>query len=141
MVSSVRGIVGGFFWIAFCVALMPLAGGCGSGPAKVNISGTVVKDGNPLKVSKKGVVEVQFIGESEGERRITKQAEADPETGKFEIKNIPVGKYKISIRQVDPMPATDLLEGAFSRQNSHIFRNVESNDQVIDIDLAKEGAK
>lgn len=84
-------------------------------------------------------MEVKFYREAaEGERTSSKYAQADPETGKYEIKGIPVGKYKVTVKQLDPRPTNDLLDGAFSRQNSKIYRDVESNDQVIDIDLGKE---
>jgi hypothetical protein len=140
MVSSMRAIAGGLSWAILCVGVMQLTSGCSSGPTKVDISGTVTKDGQPLKVSKLGAIEVKFWRQGEGERTKTKAAEADPETGKYEIKGIETGKYKVTVQQIDPMPSAknDLLEGAFNQQNSRIVRDVESNDQVIDIDVGKE---
>jgi hypothetical protein len=139
MVNSVRATAGSLFCLAVGVSLLGLVGGCNSGPAKVNVSGTVSKNGQPLKVSKQGVVEIMFVSQgSDTERQKTKTAEADPETGKYQIKGIEVGKYKVTIRQIDPMPTTDLLDGAFNKQNSKILRDVESNDQVIDIDIARD---
>jgi hypothetical protein len=140
MASSMRAIAGSVLCFALGLGLLSVAGGCSSGPAKVDISGTITKDGKPLKVGKQGEVEVKFWREGvpEGERITSKYAQADPDTGHYEIKGIPVGKYKVSIKQIDPRPANDLLDGTYDRNNSKIYRDVEKNEQVIDIDLAKE---
>ncbi len=125
--------------VALGFGLLTLVGGCNSGPAKVNITGTVSKNGQPLKVGQQGVIEVKFG--MQGERGKVKSTEADRETGNFEIKGIEVGKYKVSVRQLDPYPTNDLLDGAFDLRSTPIVRDVQSDGQVFEIDLGKEGAK
>jgi len=126
------------------VVLLHVAGGCSSGPAKVDITGKIVKDGQPLKVSKNGQVQIWFKSESKDPlTAMAKRAVAD-DNGDFELKGIPAGKYRIEVAQVDPITvpgresANDLLKGAFTK-NTPIVRDVDKNGQVIEIDLAKEG--
>jgi hypothetical protein len=120
---------------AFLVLLAP---GCKSAPAKVDITGKVTKDGVPLKVSKTGRILVRFYPEVEkGENYTSLPAEINKETGVFTVKDIPVGKYRIIIQQLDPNPTKDVLEGAFNRNKSRIIREV-TGTEPIDIDLAKE---
>jgi hypothetical protein len=139
MYSALRMVVRTLGWVTLSVVLLVLAIGCSTGPAKVNVSGKVVMAGQPLKVSDQGEVRVKFYSEGTGdENSISKPAAVDSKTGAFTIKNIPMGKYKITVQQIDPMPSTDVLERRFDRTNSRIIREVESDGQVIDIDLAKE---
>jgi len=136
MVSVVRMLC----CAALCVILLELAGGCNSGPAKVDITGKVTKDGQLLKVNKKtGQIQVTFITEGTNDET-TKSTFAtfDVDSGTYAIKGIGVGKYRIIVTQVDPYPGNDLLNGAFNKNNSKIVRDVETNNQVIDIDLTKE---
>jgi hypothetical protein len=120
--------------------LLELAGGCKSGPTKVDITGKLLKDGQPLKVSNRGKVEIKFVTEGGTDENYSSRSTNVDDQGNFAIKGITAGKYRIIVRQLDPyIPGStkDLLEGAFTL-NSPIVRDVETNDQVIEIDLAKE---
>jgi hypothetical protein len=124
--------------------LLGLASGCSKGPTKVDITGRIVKDGQPLKISdpsKGGMVKVTFASDNskDMDSYISMSAKAD-EQGNFEIKGIPLGKYKVGVLQLAD-PRTDLLDGAFKTNTSTIVRDVESNGQSFEIDLGKEAAK
>ena len=49
---------------------------------------------------------------------------------------IPPGKYRIAVRQWDPYPDRDRLEGKFSEKETPIVRDVDGKTP-IDIDLSK----
>jgi hypothetical protein len=122
------------------VLLSVLLAGCHSGPAKVDVTGKVTNKGELLKVGKQGVIQVIFYlypDVKEGNPVTGHPAKVNKETGTFDIKGLPVGKYLIAVEQFDPYPRTDLLEGAFDRKNSPIVRDV-TGQEPIDIDLAKE---
>jgi hypothetical protein len=137
MASPYR-ILGFLLFGALC---LELGTGCKSGPAKVNITGKVVKNGEPLKVSDKGEIRVKFYSQNmEEETSRIRPAIYNASDGTFQVKDIPVGKYRITVEQIDPMPSNknDKLQHAFDNKNSPIIRDVESNGQNIEIDLAKE---
>ena len=124
--------------------LFGLASGCSHGPTKVDISGRILKDGQPLKIidpTRGGKVRVTFATDNpkDMESYASMSANAD-EQGNFEIKGIPLGKYKVGVQQMID-PRTDQLDGAFSIRNSSIVRDVESSGQSFEIDLGKEAAK
>jgi hypothetical protein len=128
-------------FLLFGVLCLELGTGCKSGPAKVNITGKVTKGGELLKVSDMGEVRVKFYSQNtddEGGR--IRPALFDKSNGTFVVKDIPVGKYRVTVEQIDPMPSNknDKLNHAFDNKNSPIVRDVESDGQNIEIDLAKE---
>ena len=139
MDSAMRMLVRTFCCVTLGLAILGLIGGCSSGPAKVEVTGKILNNGQPLKVSKQGEIRVKFYSEGkDAESTVSKPATVDRETGTFVVKNLPLGKYKITVQQIDPMPSTDLLERQFDVMNSKIIRDVETDGQVIEIDLAKE---
>jgi len=52
------------------------------------------------------------------------------------VAQIPVGKYKVAVQQMDPAPATDKLKGAFDSSRTKLVRDI-TDDATLDIDLAK----
>jgi len=139
MNSGVRNVLQTLCCATLGVMLLELVGGCSSGPAKVDITGKLLKDGQPLQVSKTGQVTVRFISQEppDVEKEQNKSATVDP-TGSFTIKGIYVGKYRVAVTQTDAYRGPDVMKGTFGTNNSPIFRDVASNGQFIEIDLAKE---
>ena len=111
--------------------------GCG-GERLITVTGTVLRDGKPLPVSRTGVVQVTLVPDVQpGEPYTTHVGRCDSE-GKFEIPEVPVGTYKIAIELLDPTPQVDKLGGAFS-QNTKFKRQLEGKEP-LQIDLAKPDA-
>jgi len=128
------------------VGLALIAGGCGNtGPEykeTVLLKGKLTKGGTPLAVNKSlggyARVEVTFIPEASGAHN-TAEVKED---GTFEMvttegKPLPPGKYKVEVRQWEPKPTTDLLEGKFDEQNTPIVRDITADTKEVTIDLDK----
>jgi len=129
----------------FCrraVALGLLAGlvvccGCGKKTNFVTVTGSVLRNGKPLPVSKNGYVQVTLQPDVDPGTPFTPRlAECDKATGKFEIRDLPAGKYKVGVQQFDPDPTTDKLKGAFYVDTGKIVRDLDGKEPLT-IDLAK----
>ena len=121
-------------WLLVAVAVCV---GCGKKDSNITVTGSVVRDGKPLSVSKNGYVQVTIQPDVDPGKAFTPRlAECDKATGKFEIRDIPPGKYKVGIQQFDPDPTTDKLKGAFYVDTSKIVRDLDGKTP-LDIDLAK----
>jgi hypothetical protein len=119
---------------ALLFALFALTG-CG-GPKPVTVTGTVVKDGKPIEVSKTGSVQITLVPDvAKGEHHTTRVGQAGPD-GKFEITDVPPGKYKVAVQANDTGPVDDKLKGAFSPENTKIVREIDGKTPLL-IDLAK----
>lgn len=133
---------------AACAAIL----GCGSPTPPegevVIVRGKVTDGGQPLKVARADVgagwVQIQLWKDAgQGVAADSNQiysTKAD-DSGAFEVKGrfgngIPPGKYRIAVRQWDPYPDKDRLEGKFSEKQTTIVRNVDGKTS-IEIDLAK----
>lgn len=113
-----------------------LLAGCGK-QANVTVKGTVVRDGQPIAVSKTGVLQVTLRPDvPEGEQYTSKIGECDRATGAFVIPDVPPGKYKIGVEQYDPSPQIDKLGGKMRPDNSKIVRDIDGKTPLT-IDLAK----
>jgi hypothetical protein len=111
--------------------------GCGKKSKLITVTGSVLKSGQPLPLSKNGYVQVTLQPDVDPGKAFTPRiAECDKATGKFEIRDIPAGKYKVGIQQFDPDPTTDKLNGAFYVETSKIVRDLDGKTP-LDIDLAK----
>ena len=120
-------------WLLVAVAVCV---GCGKTNKTITVTGSVVRNGQPLALSKNGYVQVTIQPEVDPGKAFTPRiAECDKATGKFEIPNVPAGKYKVGIQQFDPDPTTDKLNGAFYVENGKIVRDLDGK-QPVDIDLA-----
>jgi hypothetical protein len=88
---------------AFGLALVVL--GCGGGTGKVKAQGNLkAKDGTSLSVSDKGQIEIFFYSDQDDKVTFPADVKSD---GSFEVngsdgKGIPAGKYKVSVRILDP---------------------------------------
>jgi hypothetical protein len=131
-----------------CLLFCVLLSGCGGGAKddSVPVRGKVTNAGVPLKVNRpdvmQGYVEVHFYRINEDGSINTDPADAAVEpSGDFTVRGrdghgLPPGKYKITVRQLDPAPHTDKLQGRFDLKNSKIVRDV-SPDQEIVIDVSR----
>ena len=121
-------------WLLVAVAVYV---GCGKRNKTITVTGSVVRNGQPLALSKNGYVQVTIQPEVDPGKAFTPRiAECDKATGKFEIPNVPAGKYKVGVQQFDPDPTTDKLKGAFFVDTGKIVRDLDGKTP-IDIDLAK----
>jgi hypothetical protein len=119
---------------ALLLALFAVAG-CG-GPAPVKVTGRVVRNGKPIEVSKTGVVLITLVPDvAKGEQYTTRVGRAEPD-GKFEITDVPPGKYKVAVQVNDPTPRDDKLNGGFSPENTKIVREIDGKGP-LEIDLYK----
>jgi hypothetical protein len=131
-----------------CVLLCGMLAGCGGGPKgdSVPVRGIVTSAGAPLKVNRPdvglGYVEVHFYRIADDGSVSTDPADAAvDELGNFTVRGrdgrgLPPGKYRITVRQLDPAPDNDKLGGRFNLKNSKIVRDV-SPDQEIEIDVSR----
>ncbi len=120
------------------VALVVPAG-CGKKINTVTVTGSVVRNGQPIPLSKNGYVQVTLQPDlPPGAPFTPKMAECDKATGKFEIHDVKPGKYKVGVQQFDPDPTSDKLNGAFHVDKSKIIRDIDGKTP-LDIDLAKPG--
>jgi hypothetical protein len=120
-----------------------ITSGCAgpTGPVTVNCDGTLLKDGQPLEVANReigvGQVTLEFIPvEATGPAPQTYGAQADA-AGKFSLPGgVPPGKYKVAVRQWDPYPDNDKLQGAFAKEKTPLIREIDGKSP-IQIELSK----
>jgi hypothetical protein len=118
------------------VALAAVAlAGCG-GPKTVTAKGSVVKGGQPIPLSKTGVVQVILQPDVGPDVQYNTYPGRCDATGKFEIFEVPPGRYKVGIEILDPTPQDDKLRGLMTANNSKIIREIDGKAPV-DIDLDK----
>jgi hypothetical protein len=118
------------------MTLLSLQLGCNR-QANVTVTGAVVRSGQPLAVSPTGVLQVTLKPDlGDNEQFTPKTAECDRATGKFEIRDVRPGKYKIGVQQFDPSPQVDKLNGAFLPDKSKIVRDIDGKTPLT-IDLAQ----
>jgi hypothetical protein len=133
--------------ICSCLITMLLVG-CSGGPKddSVPVRGTVTNAGAPLKVNRPdvglGYVEVHFYRIADDGSVSTDPADAAvDESGNFTVRGrdghgLPPGKYKITVRQLDPAPDNDKLQGRFNFTNSKIVRDVSPDEEIV-IDVSR----
>jgi hypothetical protein len=120
--------------------------GCGAPPTDtVPVSGRLTNNGQPLAVKGRelglGYIELHFYRIHEDGTVDKDPADAAvEESGEFSVRGrdgggLPPGKYKITVRQLDPAPDNDKLGGRFSFENTPLVREV--TDEPILIDLAR----
>jgi hypothetical protein len=119
----------------FLLAAGWLAAGCG-GPASVTATGSILENGKPVALSPTGVVQVTLVPNAASEADFTSYVGRTDESGKFEVQEVPPGKYKICVEVLDPTPQDDKLQGALSMHNTKIVREVDGKTPIV-VDLAK----
>jgi hypothetical protein len=121
-----------------------LAVGCGEGGGgkepKLTVKGKVTDNGTPLALdpklaaSKAASIPIRFVREGDAKNVFAESAFVNSD-GSYEIK-VPKGKYRIGIQHLDG-PGGDKLKGKFEERKSPIVKDVTTEGQQIDIDLAK----
>ena len=121
-----------------CLAVVLLLVGCNQ-RRNVTATGTVLRDGKPIALSPTGVIQVTLMPDiPPGEQYSTYVGRCDA-TGKFEVLEVPPGRYKIGIEQLDPTPQNDKLNAAFAYANAKFVREIDGKTPLA-IDLAKPGS-
>ena len=120
------------------LAVLLCMGGCG-GPRNVTVTGTVVRNGQPLAPSPTGVVQITLVPDVPQGTPYTTYVGRPDAAGKFEILEVPPGKYRVAVEQLDPTPQVDKLGGAFSTSSSKIMRQIDGKEPLV-IDLSKPEA-
>jgi hypothetical protein len=122
-------------WVGPLVVLA-IVFGCESKPRTVTVTGSVMKGGQPLPVSKTGYVQIMLLPDVGADEQYTTRVGRCENDGTFSIPEVPPGKYKIGIEQFDPNPQIDKLNGAFRAGDSKVVLNIEGK-APINIDLGK----
>lgn len=126
---------------AVAAGLIAALAGCDSNGPRI-VSGKLLSDGQPLKVSDKGVVQISFEFAENPDGSFIGAVNPD---GTFTIEG-PTGDgivpntYRVGVVQLDPYPGKDLLKGKFAGRSSPIVMAVDGKSEVV-IDLAQVGRK
>lgn len=124
-----------------CLAGGLLAGlalpGCG-GPKNVTVTGSVLRGGKPLPLSKTGVVQVTLMPDVGPDDPYTTYIGRCEPDGSFKIEEVPPGRYKIGIEHLDPSPQDDQLRGNFRAEHGKIIREIDGKAPLV-IDLTNPG--
>ena len=116
------------------IAALLFSPGCNQ-QRKVTVTGSVVRNGQPIPVSATGYVQITLMPDVGSEEYTTRQARCEKD-GTFKIVEVPPGKYKIGVEQWDPNPQIDKLSGAFRVGDSKVIRDIDGK-APLNIDLAK----
>ena len=121
--------------------------GCSSGPRLVEANGQLLYKQQPLSVAPNAGISIWFIRLDAGAAPATfAAAPLNRDDATFTVpgrdgRGIPVGKYRIAIRQMmlGDVPAdVEQMNDLFSRQSSGIERDVTGSEPII-LDLSKPG--
>lgn len=116
------------------LALFAIGSGCDRGPKTVTVTGSVVRGGQPIPVSKTGYVQIVLL--PEGEEHYTTHSARCEADGAFKMVEVTPGKYRVGVEQWDPNPQVDKLNGAFRPGDSKIVCEIDGKTP-LNIDLAK----
>jgi hypothetical protein len=121
--------------VTLLLAALLLGSGCG-GPKTVTVHGSVLRGGQPIPLSKTGVIQVTLQPDVPPDVQYTTSVGRCDASGKFEIFEVTPGKYKIGIEILDPTPQDDKLRGTMTVGDSKIIREIDGKEPIV-IDLAK----
>jgi hypothetical protein len=118
--------------------------GCGAPPDdSIPVRGKLTNNGQPLAVQGRdlglGYVELHFYRMNDDGSVDKDPADAAvEESGEFTVRGrdgrgLPPGKYKITVRQLDPAPDNDKLGGRFNLENTPLVREVTDEEILIDL--------
>jgi hypothetical protein len=131
-----------------CLFVLSLVG-CQGTPSdgSVSVTGKLTSGGQPLVVQSsatgEGWVELRFYPQdASGNINDVYHQVMVSQTGEFKVpgpsnRGLPPGKYRVVVRQWDPYPVVDKLQGKFDETNSKIVQEVVG-PTTIDLDLAKQ---
>ena len=108
------------------------------GTRQVNVHGVVTRDGRPLEYrTDYHSLSVLFIPEPREQTSPLYPAKTDPDTGRFDIKNIPAGTYKVALQQLDHAAEHDVLKMVYDPSSTNLVVEVASDGQEIPIDIPR----
>lgn len=126
--------------LLFALIVFPLTG-CSSG---YKVTGKVVNKGAPIKVSDKGMIQMSFIEEADKEAANPFPVSPNPD-GTFTVNGRashpngpPAGKYRVSVRLIDPYPGNDKFGDRYSPKTSKLMTEVKGDGELT-IDIANDG--
>ena len=117
------------------LTLVLLLSGCDQ-RRTVTVTGSVVRGGQPIAVGPTGYVQITLHPDVGADEQFTTRVGRCEKDGTFKIVEVPPGKYRIGVEQLDPNPQTDKLNGAFRAGDSKIIRDIDGKTP-INVDLAK----
>jgi hypothetical protein len=131
--------------ISFCTLVFLL--GCDTPQDdSVPVRGKLTNNGQPLAVKGReiglGYVELHFYRiQDDGTTDKDPADAAVEESGEFTVRGrdghgLPPGKYKITVRQLDPAPDNDKLQGRFNFENTPLVREIKEGEEIL-IDLSR----
>jgi hypothetical protein len=112
-----------------CLVLAVLLGGCG-GPKKVKVSGTVIRGGEPFKVSPKTYVTITFAPADQISGS-TYPARFNQEQGSYQVV-VPPGKYRVALIAVPPDGGARIRSPIDASKTYEILK-----DQKIDLEIGQ----
>lgn len=118
-----------------CVLLIFFFAGCDQ-RRNVTVTGAVLRDGKPIPLSPTGVIQLTLMPDVGPDEQYNTYVGRCDATGKFEVLEVPPGRYKIGIEQLDPTPQNDKLNAAFAYANAKFVREIDGKTPLT-IDLAK----
>ena len=122
--------------LAVTLAVLVVLTGCGG--KRLNITGTVTRDGKPLEwPGDDRIFLVIFVPEERRPGRDPVSAETDSATGTFRVPEIRAGRYLVAIHQFDDSHV-DVLQNKYDPVKTPLVVEVTEDNQVIDIDLPKD---
>ncbi len=112
----------------------------------VPVRGKLTNNDQPLAVKGRelglGYVELHFYRiQDDGTVDKDPADAAVEESGEFTVRGrdghgLPPGKYKITVRQLDPAPDNDKLGGRFNFENTPLVREIKEGEEIL-IDLSR----
>lgn len=116
-----------------------LAGCSGRGGEGSKISGRILRDGQPLQLSDKGVLVVTFqsLAPDGQTGDYAQSAETNGKTGAYTVTMKP-GTYRVAVEQMDPYPDVDKLKQAYTINSSPIAVVITGPQHGLDIELSRQ---
>jgi hypothetical protein len=112
------------------VAALVAAPGCAE--KKVSVSGKVTRGGKPLPEGRNLLV--VFVAEQATTASRPYSAETDSAASTFRVAGMPPGRYRVGVQHFDTQH-NDALKGVYDLGASPLVYDVNTEGQVIDIDL------
>ena|SRR5437868_10413245 len=116
------------------LAAVALPAGCNQ-KKLVNVTGSVLRNGQPLVCSPTGHVMITIVPDVGGDEQYTTRVAYCEKDGSFTIPQVMPGKYRIGVEQPDPNPQTDKLNAVYRAGDSKVVREVDGKTP-LNIDLA-----
>lgn len=127
-----------------CLVLVATLGGmtgCG-GPGGFNVTGKLTQGGAPVTVSDKGVIQMNLVPVDDTTGAKVYPVTAKPD-GSFVVNKAgdgstpSAGKYRVSVKIVDPYPGKDKLKDKYFGPKSTLVQDITGSGEIV-INLPKD---